>query len=79
MSNMTWRWTQHRYIKLLREFSGNEKWKRKAQFGTFLCLEIRGVYRTKLWAGPIVWSGFSGRKRAAFSASKEKNVKFFKC
>lgn len=72
MSTMTWRWTQHRYSKLLREVSRHGKWKRKAQLGTFLCLEIRRVYRTKLWAGPVVWSGFSGRTRAAFSASREK-------
>lgn len=45
MSNMTWRWTQHSYGKLLTEVSGSGTWKRKVQFDTFSCLDIRKVYR----------------------------------
>lgn len=52
--------------------------KRKVLFDTFSCLEIRKVYRIKLWAGQIMLYGFSGRTRAALSASRDKNVNFLK-
>jgi len=53
MSSMTWRGAQHSYGKLLRVVSGSRMQKREAQFDTFSCLEIRKVYRNKLWAGQI--------------------------
>lgn len=76
---MIWRRTQYSDGKLLREVSGSGMRKGKAQFDTFSCLEIRKFYRIKLWAGQIMWSGFSGRTRAALSASRDTNVNFLKC